>query len=419
LSSDRDGRAAGPNAAAGRLVKSKGASVAILIVTQIAVLSLWFSSAAVLPEMARAGGLAATDLAWLSAAVQLGFAGGAVAYAALGLADRYDPRLVFMLSALVAAAANLALLAVPIGGPQAVALRALTGAALAGVYPVGMKIAAGWGRTDRALLVSLLVGALTVGSASPHLIALIGGADWQLTIWLSTLIAAGGGVAILAVGLGPWQVRAPTLDVVAIGLIWTSRPLRLAILGYLCHMWELYAFWAWVGVVASASYAAAGSADAELLGRLTAFLAIALGGLACVPAGWLAVRFGSARVAQLCLAGSGTAALGSALLFGGPIWAMLAILIVWGIAIIPDSALYSTLVADAAPPERTGSLLTIQTSLGFLLTVMTVQAAPVLASLVGWSWVLVVMSLGPTAGIWAMQTLIREKSSHPSQTGMP
>ncbi|HUF87163.1 MAG TPA: MFS transporter [Thermohalobaculum sp.] len=393
----------------------KRASVALLILTQIAVLSLWFSSAAVVPEMARAAGLGADRLAWLSTAVQLGFAGGALVYAALGFADRFDPRRVFMVSALAAAAANLALLAVPIGGWQAVALRLVTGAMMAGVYPVGMKIAVGWGRSDRALLISLLVGALTIGSASPHLMAFLGGADWRATIWASTLAAAAGGVAILAVGLGPHHARAPSLDVTAIRLIWTDRPIRLAVLGYIGHMWELYAFWAWVAVVATGSYALAGAEGGDLgareLGKLTAFAAIALGGLACLPAGWLAVRFGSARVARLCLVTSGAAALISALLYGGPVWPMMAVLIVWGIAIIPDSALYSTLVADAAPPERAGSLMTLQTALGFLLTACTVQAAPALAALVGWPWVMAVMALGPAFGIRAMQALIRLRAA--------
>ncbi len=391
----------------------KRGSVALLILTQIAVLSLWFSSAAVLPEMAREAGIGAGGLAWLSAAVQLGFAFGALGYAALGLADRFDPRRVFMASALAAAASNLALLAVPVGGWQAVALRALTGAAMAGVYPVGMKIAAGWGKADRALLISLLVGALTIGSASPHLMALLGGADWRLTIWASTLAAAAGGVAILAIGLGPHHARAPTLDPTAIRLVWTNRPLRLAVIGYIGHMWELYAFWAWVAVVATGSYALAGAEGARDLGKVTAFAAIALGGLACVPAGWLAVRFGSARVAQLCLVASGGAALISALLYGGPVWAMMLALVVWGIAIIPDSALYSTLVADAAPPERAGSLLTLQTALGFMLTAFTVQAAPAVAALVGWPWVLAVMAFGPALGIRAMQVFIQEAGRDP------
>jgi hypothetical protein len=285
---------------------------------------------------------------------------------------------------------------------------------MAGVYPVGMKIATGWGKTDRALLVGLLVGALTIGSASPHLISFIGGAEWRLTIWASTLLAAAGGCAILSVGLGPHHATAPKLDISAIALAWTDRRIRLAVIGYIGHMWELYAFWAWVAVFATGSYALAGAAGAESLGKLTAFAAIALGGLACAPAGWYADRVGRARVAMYCLIASGSAALASAALYGSPVWGepvwpMMAVLIVWGIAIVPDSALYSTLVADAAPPERAGSLLTLQTALGFLLTAMTVQAAPVLAAQIGWLWVLAIMSLGPAAGIRAMQLLMRER----------
>ncbi len=385
----------------------KRASVGMLVVTQIAVLSLWFSTAAVLPEMGREAGLSAARLAWLSTAVQIGFGVGALIYAVLGFADRYDPRRVFMLSTFAAAAANLALLAVPIGGWEAVSLRALTGAAMAGVYPVGMKIATGWGKTDRALLIGLLVGALTIGSASPHLISFIGGAEWRATIWASTALATAGGIAVLMVGLGPYHATAPRLDISAVALVWTDRRVRLAVIGYIGHMWELYAFWAWVAVFATGSYTLAGTADAGGLGKLTAFAAIALGGLACVPAGWIADRIGCARVAQFCLIASGGAALASAAFYGGPAWPMMAVLIVWGIAIIPDSALYSTLVADAAPPERVGSLLTLQNALGFLLTAMTVQLAPALAAEIGWPWVLAIMSLGPAAGIRAMQLLMR------------
>jgi len=386
---------------------TKRASVTVLILTQVAVLSLWFSAAAVLPEMAREAGLSAARLAWLSTAVQLGFAAGALVYALLGFADRFDPRRVFLASALVAAAANLALLAVPVGGWTAVALRGLTGAAMAGIYPVGMKIATGWGKADRALLIGLLVGALTIGSASPHLIAFLGGADWRLTIVASTTLAAAGGFSILMVGLGPHHARAPRLDVTAIALAWTDRRIRLAVIGYIGHMWELYAFWAWVAVFATGSYAAAGAPGAEGLGKLTAFAAIALGGLACVPAGWWADRLGRARVAMYCLIASGSAALISAALFGGPVWPMMLVLVIWGVAVIPDSALYSTLVADAAPPERAGSLLTLQNALGFLLTALTVQAAPALAALIGWAWVLAILSLGPALGIRALQLLLR------------
>lgn len=387
----------------------KRRAIAVLVIAEVAVLTVWFSTAAVTAEMAREAGLSAGDLGGLSTAVQLGFAAGALGYALLGLADRFDPRAVFCLSALVAAVANLALLGLEIGGWGAVAARALTGAMLAGVYPVGMKIAVGWGREDRALLVGLLIGALTLGSASPHLLAWIGGQaglDWRAVVVASSALAALGGLFVLASGLGPHHVRAARLDPGAIRLAWTDRRLRLAILAYLGHMWELYAFWAWGGVAGALSFAAAEAAD-PAGAKLTAFLAIALGGLACVPAGWLADRLGRAEVALGCLVLSGVAGLATALAFGGPPWLMVALLIVWGGAVIPDSALYSTMVADQAPADRAGSLMTLQTALGFLLTALTVQGLPLLATVIGWPWALAGLALGPAAGAMALRGYIR------------
>ncbi|MEM6661158.1 MAG: MFS transporter [Pseudomonadota bacterium] len=388
-------------------MSSKRYSVLILIVSQIGVLGVWFSSAAVLGEMQAEAGLSASDLAWLSTATQIGFGIGALIYAALGLADRYDPRAVFFLSACASAGANALLIWMPVGGTEAVLLRGLTGAFLAGVYPVGMKIAVGWGKEDRAMLVGALVGALTIGSASPHLIALIGGSDWRATIMVTTAIAVAGAFAMLTIGLGPYHAKAPRLDVTAIKLAWTDKRIRLAILGYLCHMWELYALWAWVGVMAAGSFAAAGVVEVGDLAKLTAFLAIALGGIICLPAGIWADRTGKARVAALVLASSGTFGLIAAFGYGGPVWFMVPMLIVWGVLVIPDSALFSALVADAAPPERAGSIMTLQNAIGFLLTAGTVQAAPVAADAWGWPVVMAAIAIGPFAGIWCMVALQR------------
>ncbi|MEM9736708.1 MAG: MFS transporter, partial [Pseudomonadota bacterium] len=198
------------------------------------------------------------------------------------------------------------------------------------------------------------------------------------------------------------HARAPRLDIGAVALAWTDRRIRLAILGYLGHMWELYAFWAWVGVIAGASFAAGGVTEPAGLAKLTAFLAIALGGLACVPAGWWGDRLGCDRVALICLLGSGGAGLLAALTFGGPVWLTVAVLIAWGVFIVPDSGQYSTLVADAAPPERAGSLMTLQTAFGFLLTAATVQTAPLVADWLGWPVLMALLAIGPAAGIWAM-----------------
>ena len=371
-------------------------------------MSLWFSSAAVLPDMAREGGITAARQALLSSGVQAGFVLGALLIAASGIADRYDPRKVLAISALAAAGGNVLLLSAPLGGNLAIAIRFATGALLAGVYPVGMKIAVGWGTRDRGLLVGLLVGALTLGSASPHLAAYLGGADWRAAIAATSVLAGGGGLAVLFVGLGPQHARATGFDPRAIAVAWTDRRIRLTYFGYFGHMWELYAMWAWIGVAAAASYSTTlDMAEAERLGKLTAFLAIGLGGVACVAAGAVADRIGKAEVTIIAMAVSGSCAIATALSFGGPVWLTLVFVLGWGISIVPDSAQFSALVADASPPELAGSVLTLQTALGFSLTILTVQATPLLVGYLGWPLVLGSLALGPAFGILSMAKLRR------------
>lgn len=382
-------------------------SISVLILSQIAVLAVWFSSAAVFAEMSAEAGISTAELAWLSTATQVGFGTGALVFGLAGWADRYDPRKVYAISALLSATANGLLLIAPIGGSEAFVLRFLTGAFLAGVYPVGMKIAVGWTLKNRALLVGALVGALTLGSAVPHLIAFGGGADWRVTIWVSSGVAVLGGLSMLSVGLGPHHARAPRLDLAAALTAWTDRRIRYAILGYVGHMWELYAFWAWIGVIAGTSFAASGADPDGSLAKLTAFLAIALGGFVCIPAGWLADRFGKAQVAAAVMALSCGSALLASVAYGGPAWIMIVVLIVWGLTVVPDSALFSTLVADAAPPERVGSIMTIQTAIGFLLTAVTVQLTPIAAAALGWPVVLAIMAIGPALGVLAMRALMQ------------
>jgi MFS family permease len=338
--------------------------------------------------------------------VQIGFVGGALVSAVLGLADRFDPRALFASCAVLAAAANAALPMLPVGGDLAIALRVLTGLLLAGVYPVGMKMAAGWGLRDRGFLVGLLVGALTLGSSLPHLLAGLGGADWRVTVYLSAGGALIGGVVVLAVALGPYHARAQGFSLRAVTLAWTDRRIRRAYGGYLGHMWELYALWAWMPVAAAASFAGRMSeAEAQGLATWVTFAAIGLGAVSAVWAGWVAERFGKANVALWSLVASLFAGLATAASFGGP-WGLTAgLFVLWGIAVIPDSAQFSALVADAAPPELAGSLMTLQTARGFLLTFGTVQLAPVLAAEVGWQAVLAALAVGPALGIAAIWAL--------------
>jgi hypothetical protein len=215
---------------------SKRRSIFLLVLAEMAGMSLWFTSAAVLPDMVREGAIDPVRQALLSTGVQAGFVVGALAVAILGIADRYDPRRVFALSAFAAALANAMLLVAPLGGDMAILARFVTGALLAGVYPVGMKIAVGWGTRDRGLLVGLLVGALTLGNSTPYLAAFFGGAEWRHTVGAVSLLACIGAVLVLAAGLGPNHARSPRFDPGAIRLAWTDKAIRGAYLGYFGHM---------------------------------------------------------------------------------------------------------------------------------------------------------------------------------------
>lgn len=385
----------------------KARTLAFLLIASAAGMSLWFMTSAILPDIAAELGLPRARQTALSSAVQAGFVAGALVISVTGLADRLDPRLLFAACAFSTALANAALLVVPLDGSFAVVLRFLTGALMAGVYPVGMKIAVGWGTADRGLLVGAVVGALAMGKSIPYGLAWAGGADWRLALGLGSLVAALGAGLVLFTRLGPHHRAASGFRPGAIRLALTDRRIRAAFLGYFRHMWELYIFWAWIGAAATASYLAAGAAEAASLGKLTAFLAIAAGAPACVLAGRLADRIGKARVASGAMVASGGLALMTASSFGGTPALTFALCILWGIAVIPDSAQFSALVADYAPPEWAGSLLTFQTALGFLLTVVTVQIAPTVAAVFGWQALLAGLAIGPALGVLAMRPLVR------------
>ncbi|MEP3302472.1 MAG: MFS transporter, partial [Roseibium sp.] len=234
---------------------AKPVSLALLMLAEIAGMSLWFMSAAILPDMVAETAISEFRQAALSSAVQAGFVVGAIASAVFGLPDRMDPRRLFALCAIAAALANAALLVVTPGGNLAIMARFVTGALLAGVYPVGLKIAVGWGQKDRGFLVGALVGALTFGSAAPHLLALAGGADWRWSVSIASFASISGAFLCLASTLGPFHAAASRFDIRTIGVAWTNRKVRLAYAGYLGHMWELYAMWAWIGLAATVSFA--------------------------------------------------------------------------------------------------------------------------------------------------------------------
>lgn len=390
------------------MITNKQRSVAILVLAEVLGMGLWFVSAAILNDLLSTGFVGPALGAWLSSAVPAGFVVGALFVAISGIADRLDPRYVFCSAAVLGAIFNVLLIVLPAGSSLTVLLRFLTGICLAGVYPVGMKIMVGWGTHDRGLLVGLLVGGLSLGSSAPHLLAWLGGAQWQHTVIAASVFSVIGGLLVLTTKLGPNHARAASFDAKAITEAWTNIDIRRAFGGYFGHMWELYAMWSWLGVAAAVSYQAHLSIeDSNQLAKLTAFVAIGGGALLCPLAGKVADKIGKAKLTIIVMMLSATFALLSALVFEGPIYLVFTIFVFWGLFVIPDSAQFSALVADLAPPARAGSLLTLQTALGFLLTIATVQLTPVVAQLVSWPGLFVILALGPIAGIVCMRPLMK------------
>ncbi len=370
-------------------------------------MTTWFSASAVLPQLRAEWSLSSTEGAWLTIAVQLGFVVGAVASAVSNLADLVPARRLILIGAVGAALANLGLVLAQ-GPGLALPLRFLTGVFLAAVYPPGLKAMATWFRRGRGTALGVMVGALTLGSAMPHLVNGLGGVQWQVVIFTtSVLTVAGGLIAEYVAKDGPFPFPAAHFSPGQARLAFADRGVRLANIGYFGHMWELYAMWAWFAVFFADRLALDAGGDPRRPAAFATALVIGVGAIGCWVGGVLGDRWGRTRSTILAMSISGTCAVLIGVFRTAPVPVVLAIGVVWGFWVIADSAQFSAIVTEVADQRYVGTTVTLQLAAGFVLTVVTIWLIPLLRDAYTWQWAFAVLALGPALGVIAMTRLLR------------
>jgi MFS family permease len=379
-------------------------ALALLSIAELLGMSLWFSGSAVVPALTTEWRLSPSQISWLAIAVQLGFVAGTLFSATLNLPDIISTRHLFAVASFLGAAVN-AVFGLYVHDPgTAIMLRFVTGVCLAGVYPPGMKVMATWFRERRGMALGVLVGALTLGKATPYLVNAVGSSNWRANVlFVSLLAAAGGLVVLLFVEDGPYALPPAKFDLSQVVRVFSNRGVRLASFGYFGHMWELYAMWIWIPVMIRASIATH-NGDARLA-ELASFIVIGAGTIGCVVAGLIADRVGRTLVTSWAMAISGTCCLVIGLLYGGSPWLLLVVAAIWGASIVADSAQFSSCVTELGDPQYIGTALTIQMCVGFLLTTISIELIPKVVSAKGWRYAFMILAPGPLFGVISMLRL--------------
>ncbi len=377
----------------------------VLALSMVLSMTTWFSATAVLPQLREQWDLSTATASWLTISVQLGFVAGAVVSAALNLSDLIAPRRLILIGAAGAASANLLLLAAA-GPALALPARFSTGAFLALVYPPALKEMSTWFRAGRGLALGVMVGALTLGSAMPHLVNGLGGARWRAVVVVTSLATLTGGLlAALGTRDGPYPFPKGTFRPRQMATTIRHRGVRLASLGYFGHMWELYAMWAWFAAFFADTMAVKGRGDSAATVSVVTFLVIGSGAIGCALGGIFGDGWGRTRTTAAAMAVSGACALTIGWIRHGPLWITVAVGMIWGITVVADSAQFSAMVTEVGDQAYVGTAVTLQLAAGFVLTVATIWLVPEVRDAVGWDWAFVLLVPGPVLGVAAMRRL--------------
>jgi MFS family permease len=387
-------------------LNSKNLILAVIVLAQFFCCSSWFAVNAIIEEIQVLLEASPSFLADATTAVQLGFIVGTLVYAITSLADRYSPSKVFFLSALMVSIFNTLVLVTEIGTIGVLTCRFVVGFFLAGIYPVGMKIASDHFKEGLGISLGYLVGALVLGTALPHFInAMDWGIGWQTVVYSTSALTLTGGLAILLwVPDGPYHKKALNFQFGQIKTIFKNQPFNQAAMGYFGHMWELYALWAFVPVFIQAYQGNLTSKTIDV--SFITFGVIGIGALACILGGYLAHRIGARKSARLFLFLSAICCLLSPIIYNqASLFSFILFLLFWGMVVIADSPLFSTLVAQNAPPQSKGTALTIVTCIGFALTIVSIQLLNYLLPHLGVQYLFLVLSIGP---IWGVYKLVKK-----------